>query len=180
MRRILLPIALAFALGMTACSTSAGELPPSRTATATPASSASASTPPAPDCGDPRQSFNLQSAPLAMPSGSTMAAIKRRGRLIAGVSADTWKLGAWNPLDRQIEGFDIDMLHAVAKAILGDPNKIEFKSATTRTRIPMVKEEVVDVALATITMTPERAKEVDFSDVYFVTGPAVGVRKDSP
>ena len=49
-----------------------------------------------------------------------MATIKKRGRLVAGVSADTYLLGSRNPLTGQIEGFDIDLVKAVAKAIFGD------------------------------------------------------------
>ena len=65
-----------------------------------------------------------------MPAGSTMDRIQKRGRLIAGVSADTLLLGARNPVSGQIEGFDIDMLHAVSQAIFGDPNKVELKVIT--------------------------------------------------
>ena len=46
-----------------------------------------------------------------MPAGSSMARIQKRGRLIAGVSADTLLLGARNPISGRIEGFDIDVLH---------------------------------------------------------------------
>ena len=64
--------------------------------------------------------------PGQMPAGSYMHTIQKRGRLIAGVSADSLLLGARNPVSGQIEGFDIDMLHAISQAIFGDPNKIEY------------------------------------------------------
>ena len=105
---------------------------PAPPSTTTPAPSAT-TTPPA--CGNPLASFapaGANPAPGAtMPSGSYMATIQKRGRLIAGVSSDTLLLGARNPLNGQIEGFDIDMLKAVSKAIFGDPNKIEFRVITT-------------------------------------------------
>ncbi len=59
-----------------------------------------------------------------------MKKIQDRGRLIAGVSADTLLLGARNPISGKIEGFDIDMLHAVSKAIFGDPDRIELRVIT--------------------------------------------------
>ena len=62
--------------------------------------------------------------PDELPAGSTMARIQKRGRLIAGVSADTYLLGSRNPLTGRIEGFDIDMVKAVAKAIFGDENEV--------------------------------------------------------
>jgi putative glutamine transport system substrate-binding protein len=113
----------------------------------------------------------------SFPPDSAMAKIAKRGKLVAGVKNDLPLFGYLDPKTNEYTGFEVDVAREIARAILGDPNRIEFKSATTRTRIPMVKEEVIDVALATITMTPERAKEVDFTDVYFVTGPAVGVIK---
>ena len=45
-----------------------------------------------------------------MPAGSYMAKIQKRGRLIAGVSADSLNLGSRNPITGEIEGFDIDMV----------------------------------------------------------------------
>ena len=62
-------------------------------------------------------------SPDDLPKGSTMRKIQDRGRLIAGVSADTYLLGSRNPLNGKIEGFDIDMVKAVAKAIFGDENR---------------------------------------------------------
>ena len=44
-----------------------------------------------------------------------MRKIQDRGRLVAGVSADTYLLGARNPLTGKIEGFDIDMVKAVQR-----------------------------------------------------------------
>jgi polar amino acid transport system substrate-binding protein len=180
-RRILLPIALAFALGLTACSTSAGELPPSRTAPATPSPSASASTP-APRPCNAEQSYDLQGSPLALPQGSrTIAAIKSRqpARLIAGVSADTLLLGARNPINGQIEGFDIDMVHAVAKAILGNPNKIEFRVITAAQRIPSLQDHSVDIVARAMTATCARWQLIKFSTIYYVATQKVLVAKGS-
>ena len=39
----------------------------------------------------------LLPTPETLPSGSTMAKIQKRGRLVAGVSADTYLLGSRNP-----------------------------------------------------------------------------------
>ena len=46
-----------------------------------------------------------------------MQAIRDRGALIVGVSADTLLMGSRNPLSGQIEGFDIDVLHLVSAAM---------------------------------------------------------------
>ena len=185
MRRILLPIALGFALGLTACTTSAGELPPSRATTPAPPPSASASTP-ALDCGDPRQSYNPLSpmpAPGRMPSGSYMQKIQQRGSLVAGVSADTLLLGFRNPLkvNGPIEGFDIDMLHAVSQAIFNTPNKITFRVITAAQRIPALqqKDGGVDIVARAMTANCSRWAAINFSTIYYVATQKVLVAKGS-
>jgi len=57
-----------------------------------------------------------------MPAGSFMETIRQRGRLIAGVSADTLLFGFRNPVSGKLEGFDIDMVREIARAIFDDPN----------------------------------------------------------
>jgi polar amino acid transport system substrate-binding protein len=115
-----------------------------------------------------------------MPVGSWMATIQNRGRLIAGVSSDTLLLAARNPLDGQIEGFDIDMLKAVSKAIFGDPNRIEFRVITTAERIPVLTGGSVDIVADAMTINCARWAQIDFSTQYYQAGQKVLVAKGSP
>ncbi len=108
-----------------------------------------------------------------------MATIKARGYLIAGVDQSTYHFGFLNPLDKQIEGFDIDMIHAVAKAIFGDPNKVQFKAISDDQRIPDVQNGSVDIVAHTMTITCDRLQQVDFSSVYFDAAQRVLVPSDS-
>ena len=145
-------------------------------------SGATATTAPA-DCGNPLASFapvGPNPAPGAMPAGTYMRKIQDRGRLIAGVSADTLLLGARNPLTGQIEGFDIDMLKAVSKAIFGDPNKIEYRVITTAQRIPALQDGSVDIVARAMTINCARWKQIDFSTEYYQAGQKVLVAKGSP
>jgi polar amino acid transport system substrate-binding protein len=96
-----------------------------------------------------------------------MATIKKRGYLIAGVDQSTYHFGYLNPLDGDIEGFDIDMIRAVAQAIFGDPNKVEFKAISDAQRIPAITSGSVDIVAHTMTITCARLQQVDFSSVYF-------------
>ena len=141
------------------------------------------STAPPPACGNPLASFapdGPNPAPgAAMASGSYLAAIQKRGRLIAGVSSDTLLLGSRNPLSGQIEGFDIEMLKAVSKAILGDPNKIEFRVITTAQRIPVLTDGSVDIVARAMTITCARWEQIDFSTEYYRAGQKVLVAKGS-
>jgi polar amino acid transport system substrate-binding protein len=115
-----------------------------------------------------------------MPANSYMGKIQKRGRLIAGVSADTLLLGSRNPLNGQIEGFDIDMLKAVSKAIFNDPNKIEYRVITTAQRIPALTDGSVDIVARALTINCARWKQIDFSTEYYRAGQKVLVAKGSP
>ncbi len=116
-------------------------------------------------------------APDALPSGSYMAAIKERGRLIAGVSADTFLLGSRNPLNGRIEGFDIDMVKQVAQAIFGDENAYELKVITAAQRIPALENGTVDLVARNMTITCDRWTQIAFSAEYYRAGQKVLVRK---
>ncbi len=156
---------------------------PPAPAARTPAPSATTTAPPATATCNPVASFapdGPNPAPNAMPPGSTMATIHDRGRLIAGVSSDTSLLGSRNPLSGQIEGFDIEMLKAVSKAIFGDPNKIEFRVITTAQRIPALSGDPaddVDIVARAMTMTCTRWEQIDFSTQYYLAGQKVLVAK---
>ena len=133
-----------------------------------------------PACGNRLASFapdGPNPAPSALPSNSYMAKIRDRGRLIAGVSSDTLLLGSRNPLNGQIQGFDIEMLRAVSKAIFGDPNKIEFRVITTAQRIPVLTDGSVDIVARAMTITCARWEQIDFSTEYYRAGQKVLVPK---
>jgi len=140
----------------------------------------SAATTTQPSCGNPLASFaptGPNPAPgTPMPAGY-MKKIRDRGRLIAGVSADTLLLGSRNPLNGQIEGFDIDMLKAVSKAIFNNPNKIEYRVITTAQRIPALEDGSVDIVARAMTINCARWKQIDFSTEYYRAGQKVLVAK---
>ena len=172
------------ASALTACS---GTIPTVvAEASSAPSASASASAsaaPAAPTCDNATQSY-APTGPLptaeGLPEGSTMAAIRARGRLIVGVSADTYLLGARNPLTGQIEGFDIDLAKQVAKAILGNENAIQLVVITAADRIPALQQGRVDIVVRNMTMNCARWQDVAFSQVYYQSGQKLLVRRGSP
>ncbi|WP_459502475.1 glutamate ABC transporter substrate-binding protein [Bacillus sp. C1] len=111
--------------------------------------------------------------------GGVVEQIKKRGKLVVGVKNDTNLFGLKDPGTGKVEGFDIDIAKALAKKILGDENKLELKEVTSKTRIPMLKNGDIDAIIATMTITEERRKEVDFSEVYFKAGQSLLVKKGS-
>jgi len=174
-------------LAATACTT-AGVYPPTplhtASAPAAPSPSATATPSPAPSGTDVATTNCLQSyAPPAtapkpgqMPAGSYMKKIRDRGRLIAGVSADTLLLGARNPVTGRIEGFDIELLRGISQAIFGDPNKVELRVITAAQRLPALKDGSVDIVARNMTITCARWKEIAFSSEYYRSGQKVLVR----
>ncbi len=113
--------------------------------------------------------------------GPSVAAIRRRGRLRAGVDQNTLLLGYANPLHGQrIEGFEIDLLHELSRALFGRPDRIEFHALTTAERLSAVQNGTVDIVADAVTINCYRATQVDFSSVYLSAGQRVLVPADSP
>jgi polar amino acid transport system substrate-binding protein len=127
---------------------------------------------------DPTASLRPAGPPQVTP-GSFMAKIRARGYLIAGVDQTTYHFGYLNPLNGSIEGFDIDMVRAVAAAIFGNPNKVQYKAITDAQRIPDIQSGAVDIVAHTMTINCARLKLADFSTVYYDAGQRVLVEKDS-
>ncbi|UAL53481.1 MULTISPECIES: transporter substrate-binding domain-containing protein [Metabacillus] len=112
-------------------------------------------------------------------TANALEAIKKDEKIVFGVKNDTRLFGLKNPSSGEIEGFDIDIAKEIAKKIVGDEKNIEFKEVTSKTRVPMLQNGQIDAIIATMTITEERKKEVDFSDVYFEAGQSLLVKKGS-
>lgn len=77
--------------------------------------------------------------------------------------------------DGEIVGFDIDLLNAIAKA---EDFKVNFVNTAWSGIFASVKEKN-DMLISAITITPDRAKEMDFSDPYFESTNYIAVPEDS-
>lgn len=105
----------------------------------------------------------------------TLAKIKERGKLLAGVKLDTPPFGF---LDDRNEpaGFDIELVRKIA-ARIGVP--VELIKVTSATRIPLLVSGNVDLVAASMTHTRERDKTIDFSITYYTGGQSLMVPKAS-
>ncbi|MGW7054884.1 glutamate ABC transporter substrate-binding protein [Streptomyces sp. NPDC054887] len=119
-------------------------------------------------CEDPEASLRPSAA-----DGPAVEKIKARGRLIAGVDQNSFRWGYRNPATGDLEGFDIDLVRAVAEDILGDPDKVVYRAIPTNQRILALQEGRVDVVVRTMTVNCERIKDVAFSTAYFQAGQQV-------
>ncbi|MEU9289613.1 glutamate ABC transporter substrate-binding protein [Streptomyces sp. NPDC048275] len=122
-------------------------------------------------------------APSGDESGKTITAIKERGYLSVGVDQNSYRWGYRDPNNTEkssdLEGFDIDFAHEIAKEILGDPAAVRFHAIPTNQRIPAIKAGQVDMVVRTMTITCARLEEVAFSAPYFQTGQQVLAPKTS-
>jgi polar amino acid transport system substrate-binding protein len=177
--RALLLVLAVFVLVIGAAVADAAPGQPSAIRAASTARAASAATAANAAACNPHASSLRPSGPPQVTAGSFMAKIRARGYLIAGVDQSTYHFGFLNPLNGNIEGFDIDMIRAVAAAIFGNPNQVEYKAISDAQRIPDITSGAVDIVAHTMTITCPRLQQVDFSSVYFDAAQRVLVLKNS-
>jgi polar amino acid transport system substrate-binding protein len=166
---------------------SAGSTPILPTVAASPpSSSAPATTAPAlAGCSDANSTRVASYAPTGsvsqlLSSGQTVQAIKARGRLIAGVSADNLLFGFRDPISGNLVGFDIDMVSQIAKAIFGTATgHVQYVVVSFAQRIPALTSGKVDLIADIMTINCARWGQINFSSEYFHAGQQVMVRRDS-
>lgn len=122
-------------------------------------------------------------APGHMPPGSRMAAIARdRGYLRVGIATDAPPAGLMNWRTLRLEGFDVGIARAVAAAIFGAEqvdNHIQFRAVTTSEREDLLRSNMVDMLVATMTITCDRKRQVRFSSVYYESTLRMLVRQNT-
>ncbi len=116
-------------------------------------------------------------APRAAAADDALAAIKARGKMIVGVKADYPPFGF---LDGENHvGLEIDVLHDIAKDLLGNANAIEFVPVVSANRFQFLNTNKVDFLFATVTVTDQRMKVVDFSSPYMKSGWQILVKQSN-
>lgn len=104
--------------------------------------------------------------------------ILKRDKIIVGISLDSKPFGFIDS-DGQVQGLEADLAREIAQEILGDRNKVVFKSITPQNRVNAAISGDVDMVISTMTINNQRKKSVDFSIPYFTTGQVICVRKGS-
>ncbi|GAA3206939.1 glutamate ABC transporter substrate-binding protein [Dactylosporangium siamense] len=118
-------------------------------------------------------------APGKMPAGSTMAKIVERGRLIVGIDQNAYLTSYRDPRTGEVVGFEIDLAKEIARALLGNPDAIQWRAITTADRIPVLQRGEVDMVIRTMTSTCERRQQVAFSTEYLTSAQRLLVNKGS-
>ena len=167
MTRPILPVAglILLALALVACGDVA-------VATPTPAGDDTQATEPAAESPD-----ETQAAP-EQPTDGRLALVQDRGELICGVNG---ALPGFSVLeeDGTMSGFDADFCRALAAAVLGDPEAVEFRELSADARGPALQTGEVDVLIRNTTWTSSRdADWGNFGPTTFYDGQAMMVRAE--
>lgn len=102
-----------------------------------------------------------------------------RGKVVCGSRTDLVGFGSLDADGRNV-GFDIDFCRAVAAAVLGDPEAVEFVPLTAAERGPALQTGEVDILSRNATWTSTRdAQWGNFTSVWFYDGQGYMVRADS-
>lgn len=122
----------------------------------------------------PEESAAASEAP-EQPSEGRLALVQERGRLICGVNGS---LPGFSFLDSEGNntGFDADFCRAVAAAVLGDPEAVEFRAINADQRGPALQTGEVDVLIRNTTWTVSRDTSWGlFGPTTFYDGQAIMV-----
>lgn len=107
----------------------------------------------------------------------TWEKIKERGEIRVGLSADYAPMEFEHTVNGKTEyaGVDIDLAKKIAK----DNNlKLKIVNMSFDSLLGALKTGKIDIIISGMTSTPERKKQVDFSDSYMMTKNIMLVKKD--
>lgn len=104
-----------------------------------------------------------------------MEGIKERGKLVVGLDDQFPPMG-FRDDKGNIVGFDIDLATAVSEKL---GVEVELKPIVWDTKITALNQGEVDVIWNGFTITPEREKDVLFTDSYLENSQVVIVKNDS-
>ncbi|WP_374446134.1 amino acid ABC transporter substrate-binding protein [Stella sp.] len=116
--------------------------------------------------------------PAEVAAGPTLDAVKARGQLVCAMNGSR---PGFSVVDSKGEwtGLEVDVCRAIAAAVLGDANKVQYVKSTTQTRLTVLQTGEVDVTLSNVTWTYGRDADLglDFVTPTFYDGQGFMVPK---
>ena len=106
-------------------------------------------------------------------------AIKKQGVLRVGVKCD-YPPDGYLDAQGKPQGVEVSLAKQIAAYAFGSADKVELTCVTAANRIPSLQGGKIDLILATLGVSAERAQVIDFSENYAWGGSDVLVPKDSP
>jgi len=131
-------------------------------------------------CAAPAPPPEVEEPPPPPAAAARFQTILDRGKIICGVNAELPGFGYLNP-EGEFEGFDVDFCKAIAAAVFGDANAVEYRPVTAAERLPALQTGEIDVLIrnTTWTLTRDTANEVDWAAVTFYDGQGMMVPEAS-
>jgi len=108
------------------------------------------------------------------PTDNSLANIKKKGVLVVG-SDIPYGMMEFFDANNQPAGIDVDIAAEIADSL---GVKLEFRDYDWDQLFSKVKSGDIDLAISSITITPERQQEMLFSHPYFNGGQVIIVRSD--
>ena len=121
--------------------------------------------------------MEAEQSSMAMMEGGRLDAVRERGKVIC---ANNDQLPGFGSLDAggNAVGFDVDLCRAVAAAVLGDANAVEFRPTVAAERGPTMQSGEVDLMSRNTTWTSTRdATWGNFAPTMFYDGQGFMVAK---
>ncbi len=109
--------------------------------------------------------------------GSTLQKIKDRDKLVVGIKYDQPGFGL-RTASGDFEGFDVEIAKLLAKELVGDASKVEFKETPSKIREQAIIDGDVDLVIATYTINDERKEKISFAGPYYEAGQDIMVKAD--
>jgi polar amino acid transport system substrate-binding protein len=103
----------------------------------------------------------------------TVPACSTSSKIIVATDATYPPFESVNETTKAVEGFDIDLMKAVAEKAGLD---IQFKNVAFDPLLTGMAQGTYDIAISAITITEDRSKSMSFSDAYFNAGQLVVVQ----
>ena len=118
---------------------------------------------------------------LCLGRGSPAAArpwpeIVRSGQLRVAVKDNLRPLGFRDP-EGKLQGFEIELARELGSRLLGSREAVELVPVANVERLQAVAAGEVDLAIAQIGITPDRARQVEFTSAYYQDGPSLVVAR---
>ena len=123
--------------------------------------------------------FNSAKTVVAAAAPSSIAAIKKAGTIRIGIFSDDAPF-CYQDVDGSFKGYDVELGKRIAKELLGSEKKITWVALDPANIIAYLQTGKVDLMLADFTVTPERAKSVDFTLPYEKVSIGVVSSKKAP
>lgn len=105
-------------------------------------------------------------------SAHSLERVRESGKIKVAISA-------LQPMNR-LQGFELDLARKLAEDLFGNAQALELLPARNEERLAWVEQERVDMAIAQVSVTPERTKIVDFSPPYYRGGQGFVFPKNMP